>query len=57
MVVDVGVDRGELLQGLHLPKLQHSSLPSSKGQVAVLDPVVSPAAVVVALSRRINAAL
>ena len=41
--MDVGVDRGELLQRLHLPEPQHRPLSSSERQVAVLDPVVGPA--------------
>ena len=44
VVVDVGMDRGELLQGLHSPEPEHRALASSERQVAVLDPVVGPAA-------------
>jgi hypothetical protein len=43
-VVDVGVNGGELLKRSHLPEPQHGSLPSSKGQVAVLASVVGIAA-------------
>ena len=43
-VVDVGMDRGELLQRLHLSESKHRPLSSSEGQVRVLDPVVGPAA-------------
>ena len=42
--VDVGVDRGELLQRFHLPEPEHRPLRSPEGQVAVLSPVVGPAA-------------
>ena len=44
MIVDVGMDGGELLQRLHLSEPQHRSLSSSEGQMAVLRPVVGPAA-------------
>ena len=44
VVGDVGVDRGKFLQGLHLPEPEHRPLPSSERQVAVLHPVVGPAA-------------
>ena len=44
VVVDVGMDRGELLQCLHLPEAEHRPLSSSERQVAVLDPIVGPAA-------------
>jgi hypothetical protein len=43
VAVKVGVDADELLQRLHLSKLEHRALASSEGKVAVLDPVVSPA--------------
>ena len=43
VVVERGVDGRELLKRLHLPEPEHRSLSSSKGQVAVLDPVISPA--------------
>ena len=43
VVVDVGVDRGELLQRLHAPEPEHRSLSSSEREVAILDPVVGPA--------------
>ena len=39
-----GVDRCELLQRLHLSEPEHRPLSSSERQVAVLDPVVGPAA-------------
>jgi hypothetical protein len=38
------VDRGEFLQGFHLPEPQHGSLSSSEGEMAVLNPVVGPSA-------------
>jgi hypothetical protein len=44
MVVDVGVNTGELLQARHSSEPQHRSLSSSKAQMRVLDPVVGPAA-------------
>ena len=44
VVVDVGVDRGELLHALHLSEPEHRPLSSSERQVAVLHPVVGPAA-------------
>ena len=44
MVVDVGVDRGELLQCLHLSEPEHCSLASSERQVAVLSAIVEPSA-------------
>lgn len=44
VVVDVGVDRGELLQDLHSPEPEHGALASSEREVAVLDPLVGPAA-------------
>lgn len=43
MVVDVGVDRGEFLQRLHLSKYQHRPLSSSEGQVAVFPSIVGMA--------------
>ena len=33
VVVDAGMDRGELLQALHLPEPEHCSLSSSERQV------------------------
>jgi hypothetical protein len=44
VIVDVGVDRSELLLGLHLPKPEHGPLSSAKRQVAVLTAVVRPSA-------------
>ena len=44
VVVDVGIDRGELLQCLHPLKPQHRSLSSSDRQVGIFRPVVEPAA-------------
>ena len=44
VVVDVGVDRGALLEGPHPPEPEHRSLSSTERQVALLGPVVSPAA-------------
>jgi hypothetical protein len=44
MIVDGGVDRAELLQGLHPAEAGHRPLPSSKGKMAVLRPIVLPAA-------------
>lgn len=44
VVVEVGMDRGKLLQRLHTPEPQHRSLSSPERQVTVLDPVVGPAA-------------
>jgi hypothetical protein len=40
MVVDLGVDRTEFLQGLHPAKPVHRPLSSPEGQVAVLNVVV-----------------
>jgi hypothetical protein len=39
-----GVNRGELLQALHLPEESYRPLSSSKRQMRVLHPVVCPAA-------------
>ena len=44
VVVDGGVDGGELLQTSHPPEAQHRPLPSSEWQVRILRPVVEPAA-------------
>jgi len=43
VIVDVGVERGELLERLHSSKPQHHTLAPSERQVAVLNPVVGPA--------------
>ena len=43
VIVDIGMDRSEVLQRLHLPEPQHCPLSSPEGQVGVLDPVVRPA--------------
>ena len=44
VVVEVCMDTRELLQGLHLPEPEHCPLPSSERRVAVLHPVLGPAA-------------
>ena len=44
MPLDVGVDGGELLQRLHSSKSEHRPLSSPERQMAVLRPVVGPAA-------------
>lgn len=44
MVLDVCVNRGEFLQRFHLSESQHGALSSSEWQVAVLGPVIEPAA-------------
>ncbi len=44
MIVDVGMNRGELLQRLHVSKTQHASLPSPERKVRILGPVVQPTA-------------
>jgi hypothetical protein len=43
VIVEVGMDAGELLQRLHTPEPEHRSLSSSERQMAVFDPVVGPA--------------
>ena len=40
VVVDVGVDRGELLQALHLPEPEHRALSSPERQMRVLNAIV-----------------
>lgn len=40
LVVDVGVDRSELLERLHSSESQHRPLPSTQRQMTVLDDVV-----------------
>ena len=49
MVVHVSVDRGELLQRLHLSEPQHRSLSSSKWKVAVLGSIVLPPSTLLAV--------
>ena len=44
VIVHGSMDRAELLEGLHPAEALHDPLASSKGQVAVLGPVVLPAA-------------
>jgi len=44
VIVDIGVDGSELLQGLRLSESQHRSLSSSKRQMAVLHAIVGPTA-------------
>ena len=44
MVVDGGLDRGELLQGLDVSKPRHRPFPSSKRLVGSFRPVVKPLA-------------
>ncbi len=44
VVVDVGMDRGELLLCLHPSKPQRCPLSSSEWQVGIFRPVVEPAA-------------
>ncbi len=44
MVVDRGVDRGEFLQGLDIPKPCHRTLSSSERLVRVLGSIVEPPA-------------
>ncbi|MEO5866980.1 MAG: hypothetical protein ABIS14_09920 [Sphingomonas sp.] len=39
VIVDVGVDRGELLYDRHPPEPEHCLLSTSEGQVAVLNSV------------------
>ena len=43
VIGDVGVDAGELLQGLHLSKSEHRPLSSSERKMAVLHPIVGMA--------------
>jgi hypothetical protein len=50
VIVDVGVDRGDLLQRLHLTKAQHRPFSSAKGQVTALDPVIDVPADILALA-------
>ena len=42
VVVDRGVGGGEFLEASHSSKSEHRPLSSSKGQVAVLGPIVEP---------------
>ena len=44
MVVDRRVDCSELLQTLHLSEAEHGAFSSSKRQVRILRPIVTPAA-------------
>ena len=44
VIVDLGVDRTELLQRLHSTKSEHHPLSSSQRQVTVLSPIIRPAA-------------
>ena len=43
VVIDRGVNRGELLQGLDIPESRHRPFPPSKREMRVLSPVVQPA--------------
>ena len=49
VVVDVGVDRGELLKRFHPAETQHGSLSSSEWQVAILGSIVEPPSHLLAL--------
>ena len=40
MIVDRGVDGGEFLEGLHIPKLCHRLLSSSERLVGILGSIV-----------------
>jgi len=42
VIVDGGMDGGELLQTSHSSKPKHGPFSSSKGQVAVLGPIIEP---------------
>ena len=44
MVVDAGMDRGELLQGFHSSESEHRPFSSSERKVAVFNPVVGVSA-------------
>jgi hypothetical protein len=44
VVVDLRMNGGEFLQGLHSPEAVHRPLSSSEGQVTVLHPVIGPSA-------------
>lgn len=43
VVVKRGMDRSELLKGLHVPKLRHRTLSSPERLMRVFGPVVKPA--------------
>ena len=43
VVVKRGMDRSELLKGLHVPELRHRLLSSSERLMRVFGPVVEPA--------------
>jgi len=42
VIVKVGVDGCEFLQGSHLSEPEHRPLPSSEGEMAVFNPIVQP---------------
>jgi len=42
VIVKVGVDGCEFLQGSHLSEPEHSPIPSSEGEMAVFNPIVQP---------------
>ena len=41
-VVDVGMDRGELLQRHHLSESEHRPLSSPEREVTIFNPIISP---------------
>jgi len=51
VIVHRPVDRGEFLQGLHAAKALHDPFSAPERQVGVLDPIVQPAADLLAAGR------
>lgn len=49
VVVEAGVDRGGLLQGLHLSEARYRPVSSSEREMQVLDPVVGAATYILPL--------
>ena len=44
VIVDTGMNRGKLRQGLHVPEAYHGTFSSTEGQMAVLTSIVQPLA-------------